>query len=655
MIILQYLVQFLGAGLVVLGYLSARAMKNTEGRRSYWTRIDESKARSELPEYIMSLASRGMDGLVGVSALLCAFGLALGLSFPNLIYDNIEGVIEAGSVATGVLGAQIIGFIIFFCLGLLTYVIVETERSGSLISTNQDLLQNVASKVLFPMAALGIVFIVFKYSTEGFMNVQRIIDPIFSSDIEVFFSDIILNFAATTVILSLPTLMVVLVVFILKTFVEEKFPGKINSTPINSFFYVSFIFVIGFVGSIFYTLSSGAVGNILQGQSTYPVTFQLVMANAVFDGLTLYTTVSLMRWASASWRVRGALSKVEESLHSFAHVREIFYSIPFSHEALRDENHTSHLNALIKELEKVETETQLLKFLSSTDKDLVQFTSVTKDKLLSGLSDLANIFTYGELILLDRALFRTGVQKDYEIPLLGYGRSQRNSKRFDVKQSWIAHSLKCLEEDVSSIKLDPDKETTGTNKDLKGSTEYTGDQAEAYEFQADKNYVATNALFTSTWSAINKDRKLFKHRPFIAITFDIVLASAFAYCSMFFGLVGKAEHLSVEYLNKLFVGGYSLGEFSSIGPLFWIMHTTFIPSLFLVVLLMFLLFSGYAISPLVNWIGRKMNLVDRKKYGNSYNVSANLSLAKTGAIITAIGTILMIINRVLNVAGSSAV
>lgn len=79
-----------------------------------------------------------------------------------------------------------------------------------------------------------------------------------------------------------------------------------------------------------------------------------------------------------------------------------------------------------------------------------------------------------------------------------------------------------------------------------------------------------------------------------------VVAAAFAAGSLFFGLAGSADALTIRQVLWVLVGRTPDGSDLELGPLFWAMHTTFIPLLVLVVALL-AAWTGKALLLPVHW------------------------------------------------------
>jgi len=64
-----------------------------------------------------------------------------------------------------------------------------------------------------------------------------------------------------------------------------------------------------------------------------------------------------------------------------------------------------------------------------------------------------------------------------------------------------------------------------------------------------------------------------------AIVFDVIIAGLLACCSLYFGLVFTDRALSVGGVVNVLIGRSAGGEGLNLGPYFWTMHTTFLPTI----------------------------------------------------------------------------
>lgn len=73
----------------------------------------------------------------------------------------------------------------------------------------------------------------------------------------------------------------------------------------------------------------------------------------------------------------------------------------------------------------------------------------------------------------------------------------------------------------------------------------------------------------------------------IALFFDIVIAALFACCSLFFGLVFTEKALSLKSILYILMARSPDGTITELGPYFWAMHTTFLPTLVYLSIILF--------------------------------------------------------------------
>ena len=148
-------------------------------------------------------------------------------------------------------------------------------------------------------------------------DLAAIINPVYERPIESYKNQVFDPFAICVLIMSIPVfigssclcmILMGLDSFAIKAF--KRFELEKMSLTIAG---LVFIFSVGFMGSFFYTLISGSIGTFYYTTGT-PITFQLIIWNSIFDGATLYATVYLLKWATASWRCRGVLDELDASL-----------------------------------------------------------------------------------------------------------------------------------------------------------------------------------------------------------------------------------------------------------------------------------------------------------------------------------------------------
>lgn len=438
---------------------------------------------------------------------------------------------------------------------------------------------------------------VFTYIVPAIKNVNEVVDPTFTTEFKHSWSQLIIPFATTTLILAYPCLIIVGMIFLSTLFLRDSIQ-KINQqierrAEVSA--QTSLVFIVGFVGSVFYTLTSGAIGTSVGQAISSGVSFQLVLTNAVCDGLTLYVTSVLLIWASASWRCRICLTEIEKSLKSLYESEYSRFSSEYI-DVLKSEL------SVLKKIGSIESENQDNKKLK-----VGRFPGVPIDIL----NNLSRIYSFKDVNLFDRILYRKVIGKDSDLSLFAGNRVRNKSFKYDASTSWFCHAIEVLIMDIENS--------------------YNNDNQQV-------DYKNFNHLMKSTWDEVDKTRGFFRHRPLIAIFVDLILAGVFAYSSIFFGLLGSGSELDAASLTSLFFGGFSEGVFTEVGPLFWIMHTTFIPSIVLWFLFTVFMFSAFCISPLVNWIERLRGT--SKMQDLHPELMAQVSITKTGGLIMSAGSVL---------------
>jgi len=86
----------------------------------------------------------------------------------------------------------------------------------------------------------------------------------------------------------------------------------------------------------------------------------------------------------------------------------------------------------------------------------------------------------------------------------------------------------------------------------------------------------------------------------IAIVVDFFIASFLACCSLYFGLIFAENSLSISEIMNVFTAKSPDGSSHEIGPFFWAMHTTFVPTfMYLSILLIYWIRKAFLIP--VRW------------------------------------------------------
>lgn len=102
----------------------------------------------------------------------------------------------------------------------------------------------------------------------------------------------------------------------------------------------------------------------------------------------------------------------------------------------------------------------------------------------------------------------------------------------------------------------------------------------------------------------------------ILIVLDLITAAMLAFGALYFGLIGSSMSLTIlEVWNILF---FKLRDESSFGidPYFWIMHTTFIPSLIHLAILFFALMARYLTLPFLK-LFQDASVADKPHYATA--------------------------------------
>jgi hypothetical protein len=113
----------------------------------------------------------------------------------------------------------------------------------------------------------------------------------------------------------------------------------------------------------------------------------------------------------------------------------------------------------------------------------------------------------------------------------------------------------------------------------------------------------------------------------VAITVDVVIAAIFACGSLYFALVGRENALSIRQVLDVLVGQSANSSGWELGPYFWAMHTTFIPT---AVYLSIIFFSWLAkcVLTVAHWFFEK---------GQEHKNPLKLTAAACGVIVAIFG------------------
>lgn len=614
---LQYCLQVLGATMVITGYLSSQINNNFVSQHSFWSNLNEVTALKETHEYIMHKGANIINGLIFVSGFILLVVLCYGISFVDSLLTNIAELNSNLNIHSAMEGSQFITFIVL--LGLSSAVSVALlEDKFRYLKRN-----NIAGKIFFVLSillAITCLYIIFTKNLPALLDLDEIINPVFKEKFSSFTSDIITPFSTTTLMLIYPILIILGLVSVAigtsDEFIKHSNKESIK-TRIFSFINNSLIFIIGFVGSMFYTLISGALGTSFGDTVIYDISFRLVIVNAFFDGVTLYVTAKILFWASAAWRCRIAVSSLEKVILKVKNEVEKDISskkhLFFDNEEYSD---IEQLKAAKKKLENLKKNYGNLSFDDLKESFFNPFSlkerygSIGTAAIFNEVSSLSTILGNKSTVSFDRALYRTVLDNDPDITLTK-GITDSTEKEINPNQSWYFQLLEKIVEQLENDLMC----TTGS---------------------VSKNEKITEFL-SQTWKKIDISRKGLKGRAKIALFSDCLLAAVFSFVSIYISLYGTDLQMNISQLWSLFIGGFDGTNFTNIGPLFWVMHTTFVPSIVLWFLVISVLFFSKIINPLINWL-----FSSKKKEDSDFMNEVRVSFAKTGSVLSAIGTLIAV-------------
>lgn len=612
----QYALYFVGFLMIFYGFLTARINRNLQEENTFWVKIDNARTYREVHEYAMYESSNAIKGLVNLSALILAIALIFSIAFPDILSSNLDKIPSQNLLQRAIFGAQILTALslTFFALfAMYGYLQDNLSPSTSTILSGLFGIYTVS-------AFIFVIYTAFEYIVPSILALNELVEPVFLQRVDSFSTQVIIPFFTTTLLLAYPFLLLIAIIFMTVETLDSL--GIIKNWNLNKYknkpLSIGLIFIVGFIGSIFYTLMSGTIGTSFDNVVEYKVSFQLVISNAVFDGVTLFATVALLKWASASWRCRVTLSKFEKMLKFTGEQRPVYSSMR-EYKAFASKLRSKPIFA--------ENVFQSRHEWNYSEKHI--------EKLIKYFNELAEIYGFKDLVLFDRILYRKIIENDldvnFQIPLT----NKVKYSTFNPEHSWLLYVLSELQDDAKIIFKENDK--------LKAFDEHGWKNEGLFSHSAFKRL---DVVMKDLWENINTSREIFSHRPIIAILFDVLIATACSFMSIVFGFLSSGNELRLPELLDLFIGGFDGSQFSNIGPLFWIMHTTFIPSIFLWLLLILLMLSAFVISPLMNWIGE---IIISKKQSNDIHpeLAAQFSISKSGSLIMAFATILGLLNYFL--------
>lgn len=615
---LQYFLQVLGATMIITGYLSSQVNNRFLSQHSFWSSLNEVTALKETHEYIMHKGANIINGLIFVSGFILLVVLCYGISFVDLLLANIANLESNLNIKDAIEGSQFITFIVLLGLSSAISIALIEDNRRHLNNNN-----NISQKLFFVISillAFTCLYIIFTKNFPALLDLDEVINPVFKEKFSSFTSGIIIPFSSTTLMLIYPILVILGLISVAIASSSEFTNHSENESikkQIITFINNSLIFIVGFVGSMFYTLISGALGTSYGDTVIYDISFRLVTVNALFDGITLYATAKILIWASAAWRCRIAISSIERGVLKVKSDMESYLS-HHKHLNIGDEEYSriKHISSIKKKLENFKKNYENLNlkelkesFYNPLPSEGYYSSPLTAD-IFTEISSLSIIMGNKSSVAFDRALCRTVLDDDQDITLIN-ALTNSTEKDINPNQSWYFQIIEKVIEQLES--------------DLVCTTEPVPKNGKINDF------------LSKTWNKIDISREKLKGRAKIALFSDCLLAAVFSFLSIYISLYGTNLHMSISQLWSLFIGGFDGASFTNLGPLFWVMHTTFVPSIVLWFLVLSVLFFSNIINPLINF------LFSLKKEDNSnFMNEVRVSFAKTGSVLSAIGTLIAV-------------
>ena len=351
----------------------------------------------------------------------------------------------------------------------------------------------------------------------------------------------------------------------------------------------------GFSLSIGFTAVSAQIGLASSGHVGVQPTAVLLLSNAIFDGLTVYVTGVLMRWASAAWIRRRALTELLESLPKeptefasweLGFVRRSFAGLS----GWRGERTQAASDEVA-----VEVAVGPMEF----DKMVRRLQS---DRVVDVI--LPQYFSYLESLPRSNLVIDRWIKKKWDGAngTLALFAANKQLPMTSINESYI---------------LDFVDELSMANKS---------------SFDALKQ---RHIEFLTKLHEENFDAKFTSHRPIIALFLDLFLAALFAVLSIYFGLLGSESSADLVSSAALLIDIGPLAQADGFfGPLFWVMHTSFLPTVLIWIVISVVFLSSRIVAPLYSHFAPEVGLE-----GLAGLDFARLALSKTGTVIGIVGSV----------------
>ncbi len=325
----------------------------------------------------------------------------------------------------------------------------------------------------------------------------------------------------------------------------------------------------GAFASIFWTLLMLVFGNYVQHE-TVAVSLQLLISNAIFDGLTIYFAIVILTWAAFQYRLTVRLRNLNEALVD-----------------LREQ--------------------------------------INQDRKAKEVGAVASNMRSSRKFATPRTFFWRSVMQTstYLAALMG---EVENSS--EVEESPSKDNVKLQKSRLRFVKLFFDLimfvGSQRVQKSVPGLT-YVYFGRDSSESQVAEWALANETLWRPVVETI-LDRSWWRAVPaFVANFFTAAILSCLA---LFFSFWRTQNELSIDKVWWTFTGGYSGNKLTELGPLFWVTHSTFLPTLFLWVVILLLFVSAFIVNPIGNVIVR---------FGRATLSNPKSGLLKYGLNLIAIG------------------
>lgn len=305
----------------------------------------------------------------------------------------------------------------------------------------------------------------------------------------------------------------------------------------------TYVFGGAVILSFFATASAGHIGLSFTGKLDTTLTFQLLAINALFDGLTLATTLRLMVWAAEPLPIRAARLQL-------SHHEKMLKTVGIAHTFL----------------DVADTPIELrLRLDLYNNQD--PFYCVSQDVI-------SNFLKWHE---------------------------ERRLVCSDAMLRWL-----------SSLRFDASKFSDVDTRN--------------------KIHARLLDLATTNQPRLSKFEKLLRWRLPIALIVDVIAAFVFCLAVLWLGLIGTPAAMDWAGIWHVATGGFNAGTFTEIGPLFWITHTTFIPTILIWVSLLIMLFLCSGISRAVDRLIRLRPATNVSAEAQRQIERARMALTKTATV-----------------------